>query len=571
MSEREQREERSRDEVTAVRRFTEFLAVCVLVATLVSPLVLSHALARPCDGSARDVLSRCGGSVIALPSGTAGSLGGESERKSGSTFYVSPAGNDSYSGDFSHPWATPGYGSRQLQPGDTLVILAGRYVLSEYDGDIIVPQTSGTADAWITIRGETGNRPILAGANNLIAAIDITGISYVRIENLEITSDNGAPFRDGIDAIGALARHVVLQSLYIHHIDEFGVNIGDVDDLQIIGSVITYCGQGAVGGPVGSEGGWKHVLIRGCDLSFSGHYFQGGPGPSPYYDRPDGFGIEPSSGPIEIVDTVAAHNRGDGLDSKANNTSIHECIVANNMCDGIKLWGTNSSVVNCLVYGRGDGDTEITPWAPIVIHTEKSNANFTIVNVSIDDYLGDNYLMHVQYDYPTTPLTLTVRNTIFCGRGEDSPVFLADSVSFTMENNLFYLPNSADVLVRGSIRNYDSTQVAELGTGNVYGDPLFVSPAFGTTGDYHLQNGSPAIDAGTSTGAPHADLEGRLRPQGDGYDIGAFEFTNLTTTAGGPPLTTIIVAGLATLMAVLAVAVYLKTSRKAGRSHQEAT
>jgi hypothetical protein len=208
MSKREQREERTRDEVTAVRRFTDFLAVCVLVATLVSPLVLSHVLARPCDGSARDALSRCSGSVITLPSGTASSLGGERERKSGSTFYVSPAGNDSNSGDFSHPWATPGYGSRQLQPGDTLVILGGRYVLSEYDSDIIVPQTSGTAEAWITIRGEAGNRPILAGASNLIAAIDITGVSYVRIENLEITSDGGAPFRDGIDAIGGLGRHV---------------------------------------------------------------------------------------------------------------------------------------------------------------------------------------------------------------------------------------------------------------------------------------------------------------------------------------------------------------------------
>lgn len=541
-----------------MNKSAESFAVCVLAVTLLSPLAFSHCLARPFVGSGTDDLTRYDDTGLALPSSVASRLGAEREQKSGTTFYVSPTGNDSNAGDLSHPWATPGYGSRQLQPGDTLLILGGRYVLSEYDGDIITPQVSGTADAWITIRGETGDRPILAGAGDLIAAIDISSISYVRTENLEITSDNGAPFRDGVDAMDGLTEHVVLQSLYIHHIDEFGVNIGDINDLQIVGCTIEYCGQGAVGGPVGSAGGWRNVVVRGCDLSYSGCYFQGGPGPSPYYDRPDGFGIEPSSGPIQIVDTVAEHNRGDGLDSKANNTSIRECIVANNVCDGIKLWGTNSSIENCLVYGRGDGDTETTPWAPIVIHTEKNNANFTIVNVSVDDFVGNNYLMTVQYDNPTTPTTLSVRNTIFCGRGESSPVFVADSVSFSFENNLFYVPNTESVFVHGSVREYNSSQVGEFGTGNIYDDPRFVLPAFGSTGDYHLQRGSPAIDAGTSAGAPHIDLEVRQRPQGKGYDIGAYEFVNATTMGGGLPITTIIVIGGLAALVVATAAVYLR-------------
>jgi hypothetical protein len=42
--------------------------------------------------------------------------------------------------------------------------------------------------------------------------------------------------------------------------------------------------------------------------------------------------------------------------------------------------------------------------------------------------------------------------------------------------------------------------------------------------DYHLQPGSPAIDAGTSEGAPDTDCEGTARPQGLTYDIGAYEF-----------------------------------------------
>jgi hypothetical protein len=42
--------------------------------------------------------------------------------------------------------------------------------------------------------------------------------------------------------------------------------------------------------------------------------------------------------------------------------------------------------------------------------------------------------------------------------------------------------------------------------------------------DYHLQPGSPAIDAGTSDGAPTTDIEGHGRPCGTEVDIGAYEF-----------------------------------------------
>ena len=61
------------------------------------------------------------------------------------------------------------------------------------------------------------------------------------------------------------------------------------------------------------------------------------------------------------------------------------------------------------------------------------------------------------------------------------------------------------------------------GTGNIGTDPLFVDAS---TGDYHLQTGSPCIDAGTSQNAPSTDFEGTNRPQGVGFDIGAYEYSN---------------------------------------------
>ncbi|NIV33017.1 MAG: hypothetical protein GWN58_27310, partial [Anaerolineae bacterium] len=58
------------------------------------------------------------------------------------------------------------------------------------------------------------------------------------------------------------------------------------------------------------------------------------------------------------------------------------------------------------------------------------------------------------------------------------------------------------------------------GITDIAADPLLRDPA---AGDFHLEFGSPCIDAGTAANAPAADFEGIARPQGGGVDIGAHE------------------------------------------------
>lgn len=420
-------------------------------------------------------------------------------------YYVSPYGNDSSNGSFESPWRTLSFAVQQIQPGDTLVVLPGS--------------------------GRT--RPIIAGGNNLRAAFDLSGKNYIWIENLEIThndnlSGDGKFFRDGIVISGNKSTNIVLKNLYIHHIDEFGLNFQDIDSLKLLDSRIEYCGFGALGGPAGESGGWRFIEIKGCNLSYSGHYYQGGDGSNSPYDRPDGFGIEASEGPIEISNTIASHNYGDGLDSKAKRTYIHECIVANNSCDGVKLWGDSSSVVNTLIYGRGDGNATTTPWSPLVISTENHNSYFEIINCTIDDTVGENYIMHVQYDSPTIPVYVRIVNSIFCSRGNNAPtIWLGDSVNYNITYNLFYSPNDDRLLIKGNT-TYTSLEIEQIGPGNKYGNPLFYSVGWGFEGNYHLKPNSPGIDSGDPLSAPTNDLEGNLRPQGNGVDIGCYE--NLTGT-----------------------------------------
>ncbi len=60
------------------------------------------------------------------------------------------------------------------------------------------------------------------------------------------------------------------------------------------------------------------------------------------------------------------------------------------------------------------------------------------------------------------------------------------------------------------------------GVGNIKENPQFI-----TGGDYHLSASSPCIDMANPGNAPDIDIDGELRPQGNGYDIGADEFDGI--------------------------------------------
>ncbi|HEX9926818.1 MAG TPA: choice-of-anchor Q domain-containing protein, partial [Anaerolineae bacterium] len=78
--------------------------------------------------------------------------------------------------------------------------------------------------------------------------------------------------------------------------------------------------------------------------------------------------------------------------------------------------------------------------------------------------------------------------------------------------------------IRAEHNLYFANAANEVGTisssNNLEADPRFVDP---TSGDFHLGEGSRAIDNGLDGGIT-VDLDGLLRPQGKGFDIGAFEF-----------------------------------------------
>jgi len=114
------------------------------------------------------------------------------------------------------------------------------------------------------------------------------------------------------------------------------------------------------------------------------------------------------------------------------------------------------------------------------------------------------------------------------------------------------LPNT---ISGGSVSiSYSDLEGGWTGTGNIGSDPQFAMPGYwnnnGTAsigddywipGDFHLQAISPCVDSGTSSDAPSFDIEGTPRPQGAGFDMGAYELvteTTSTTTSIVPTTTT---------------------------------
>jgi predicted outer membrane repeat protein len=99
--------------------------------------------------------------------------------------------------------------------------------------------------------------------------------------------------------------------------------------------------------------------------------------------------------------------------------------------------------------------------------------------------------------------------------GDDLPVL----------TNCILWGDSSTVEISGDcIVTYSDIEGGYPGEGNIDEDPLFRDS---NNDDYHLSKRSPCIDTGTWEGAPDYDFEGDERPLGDGYDIGADEYSSL--------------------------------------------
>jgi hypothetical protein len=286
---------------------------------------------------------------------------------------------------------------------------------------------------------------------------------------------------------------------------------------------------------------------------------------------------------IEFTGATVPDNNGAGIRAQGTNLTIRNCYFHDNQ-EGILTDGGNSTILiefsEFYHNGAGDGFSHnlyignITKFifrynyshGAIVGHLLKSRAaeNDIYYNRITDETAGT---ASYEIDLPNGGLSYVVGNLVEKGpNGQNSALVTYQEEGANSGNpshELFVVNNTmvndfgrgtfvvvdSSVAVPAIIKNNIfqgsgtvTTQSAAITGNNFAGNALLVSP---TTYDYHLQSGSPAIDAGANPGQGSGVsltpvyqylhplcAEGRV-VAGNAIDIGAYEFNGGTGVA--PP------------------------------------
>jgi parallel beta-helix repeat protein len=186
---------------------------------------------------------------------------------------------------------------------------------------------------------------------------------------------------------------------------------------------------------------------------------------------------------------------GSGFIEGVNYSTITRFKIINplNNSGAITCPGTSPTIYNNVIIPSTDGTTGI-------LLTNSSSAQI-INNTILDAYIG----IEIDSASPTIKNNIIIDNIMGIVTNGGSPVIDYNNVW----GNL-----GAESCPSGDYCG------ATPGTHDISADPLFVGGSY-----YQLTADSPCIDAGTAEGAPSDDIDGDIRPQGAGYDIGADEYT----------------------------------------------
>lgn len=379
------------------------------------------------------------------------------------TYYVSKAGNNSNSGTESLPFLTIGHGVSRMVAGDTLLIRGGVYAES-----LINNVPSGTS--W------TSKVQIAAYPGETVWMRPTSGEYVIYLDQTQ------------------------------QYIEFDGINLDNAN-----------CQYGIVKIEGWSGGNPHHIRFKNAELVYSG----------------DGINNQGLNGSHAVIATASAagivggnefinltvHGHGDPGDFAYAYyiQSSDNLIEGGNIYDtggyGIQLYNGYGYALNNNIIRRN------------VIHDIVTSADTRFAGVIVASGSGTKLYNNLVYGIAGNPgtgsagiylyagsATEVYNNTVYGGTA-DGIAIESTAPNAIVRNNISY--NNAG----GNYRNSSGSTTA---ANNLIGiNPSFVNAG---AGDFRPQSGSPAIDAAIAISLVTTDFAGTLRPQGNAYDIGAYEF-----------------------------------------------
>jgi hypothetical protein len=412
---------------------------------------------------------------------------------SADTYYVATDGSDDDSGTQDAPFRTIEHGVSVLQAGDTLRIKGGTYAES-------FTWWHGVGTSWsdsIMIEAAPGEEVVWEVPTGAQVALNILDVHYVVVRGIIFDGTNGSNRMlelgyttlpvSGAEMLLSLncvsndpnqcAHHVRFEENEFRYAAYAAAKSSDyANSLDFVNNYIHHTGK-----------------VQNCNVFYI-------PSPNSIFDG-NRFN--------DISCTAIAFWNPDG-------STARDGIIRNNfIVRAGRFWASEGTYENS--NAPIQADTVNLNGAGIFV---SRGGGAKVYNNIIVDSPGGIWAGHNVMD------CLIANNTIYgntaSGNGDpdyNAGIILDDlaggSRDCTVQNNIVYQPGVTS-----------PRPIVDLGANNTFSnnltsDPLFVDPS---AHDFHLLEDSPAIGEGTALAEVTEDYDGVLRPQGNAYDIGAYEF-----------------------------------------------